>query len=98
MLIRKLLATTLFALALTPAAASFAQSPTGLAEPGDPTSARPGILSKIAIDQKIGQELPLDLPFVDDSGRAVRLGEFSAGARSCWRSCTTSVRCSARRC
>ena len=76
MRIRKLLTTTLFALALTPAAASFAQSPTGLAEPGDPTSARPGILSKIAIDQKIGQELPLDLPFVDDRGRAVRLGEF----------------------
>ena len=26
----------------------------GCAEPGDPTSARPGILSKIEIDQKIG--------------------------------------------
>jgi len=63
-------------LALVPAMSAFAQSPAGLAEPGDPTSARPGILSKIAIDQKIGHELPLDLPFVDDSGRAVKLGDF----------------------
>ena len=63
-------------LALMPAMSSYAQSPTGLAEPGDPTSARPGILSKIAIDQKIGHELPLDLPFVDDRGRAVTLGDY----------------------
>ena len=70
--------TTLFAaltLALLPAVASYAQSPTGLAEPGDPTAARPGILSKIAIDQKIGEQLPLDLPFVDDHGRRIRLGD-----------------------
>jgi protein SCO1 len=63
-------------LALMPGVSSHAQSPTGLAEPGDPTSARPGILSKIAIDQKIGEQLPLDLPFVDDGGRKVKLGDF----------------------
>jgi protein SCO1/2 len=53
-----------------------AQSPSGLAEPGDPTSSRPGILAKIAIDQRIGHRLPFDTPFVDESGRDVRLGEY----------------------
>jgi protein SCO1/2 len=72
----KLAATATLVLALLPVRAASAQSPTGLAQPGDPTSARPGILSKIAIDQKIGHQLPLDLPFVDDSGRQVRLGDF----------------------
>ena len=45
-------------------------------EPGQPAQARPGILSKIAIDQKIGQGLPLDTPFVDESGRQVKLGDY----------------------
>jgi protein SCO1/2 len=53
-----------------------AQNPVGLAEPGDPTSAKPGILSKIAIDQRIGHSLPLDAAFVDDHGRPVRLGDY----------------------
>jgi protein SCO1/2 len=53
-----------------------AQNPVGLAEPGDPTSAKPGILSKIAIDQRIGHTLPLEAAFVDDHGRNVRLGDY----------------------
>jgi protein SCO1/2 len=76
MLIKKLIAVGTLVLALAPVRDSYAQSPTGLAEPGDPSSARPGILSKIAIDQKIGRQLPLDLPFVDDRGRKVTLREF----------------------
>ena len=40
------------------------------------TSARPGILSKIGIDQTIGQQVPLDLPFVDETGRQVTLGDY----------------------
>jgi protein SCO1 len=35
-----------------------------------------GILKEVSIDQRIGQQLPLDLTFKDDSGRDVRLGEF----------------------
>jgi protein SCO1 len=54
----------------------FAQNPDGMAEPGQPTSARPGLLSKIAIDQRIGQQIPLDLPFVDDSGTPSTLGDY----------------------
>jgi protein SCO1/2 len=48
----------------------------GLAEPRDPASAKPGLLSKIGIDQRLGQQVPLDLPFVDESGHAVRLGDY----------------------
>ncbi len=71
-----LLATTALVMALGPWATSYAQNAVGLAEPGDPSSARPGILSKIAIDQKIGQQLPLDLQFVDDHGKTVKLGDY----------------------
>jgi len=55
---------------------TYAQSPQGPAEAGEPTSSRPGILSKIAIDQRIGYQVPLDLPFVDENGRHVRLGDY----------------------
>jgi protein SCO1/2 len=41
-----------------------------------PASEKPVILQNVGIDQKIGQQLPLDLVFRDDSGRNVRLGEF----------------------
>jgi protein SCO1/2 len=44
--------------------------------PGDAASAKPGILSKIGIDQRLNAQVPLDLPFVEESGREVRLGEF----------------------
>lgn len=45
-------------------------------EPGDPTSARPGLLSKIRIDQRLNAQVPLDLPFTDETGRQVRLGDY----------------------
>jgi protein SCO1 len=45
-------------------------------DPGDPTSSRPGLLSKIHIDQHLDTQLPLDLPFVDEQGKAVRLGDY----------------------
>jgi len=46
------------------------------AEPGDATSAKPGLLGKIGIDQRLNHQVPLDLPFVDETGRDVRLGEY----------------------
>jgi protein SCO1/2 len=76
MITRKLLIVAASVLVLAAGARGYAQNPGGLAEPGDPTSARPGILSKIAIDQQIGQRLPLDTPFVDENGRAVTLGDY----------------------
>jgi protein SCO1/2 len=55
---------------------TYAQTPGNLVEPGDPTSARPGILSRIAIDQRIGHQVPSDIPFVDENGRDVTLGDY----------------------
>ena len=42
----------------------------------DPASAKPGLLAKIGLDQKIGQPIPLDLPFTDESGQPVKLGQY----------------------
>jgi protein SCO1/2 len=33
-------------------------------------------MSRIGIDQKLNQQVPLDLAFTDDTGREVRLGEY----------------------
>jgi protein SCO1/2 len=63
-------------LALTAGSAAYAQAPGMLPEVGDPASARPGILSKIAIDQKIGYQIPADIPFVDDHGKPVVIGDY----------------------
>ncbi|HEX6975920.1 MAG TPA: SCO family protein [Vicinamibacterales bacterium] len=43
---------------------------------GQPTSAKPGILAKIGIDQRLNEQVPLDLPFVDENGKNVRLGDY----------------------
>jgi protein SCO1 len=43
---------------------------------GDAASARPGIISRIGIDQKLNDQVPLDLVFTNDEGREVRLGEY----------------------
>ena len=55
-----------------------AQGPQGLApaDAGQPAGAKPGILTKVGIDQKLNQQVPLDLAFVDETGRDVRLGEY----------------------
>ena len=49
--------------------------------PPRPTAAtaRPGLLNAVRIDQKIGQQLPLDLTFKDEHGTAVRLGQYFGG-------------------
>jgi protein SCO1/2 len=45
-------------------------------EPGMASSALPGPLKEIGFDQHVGQQLPLDVPFTDEQGRAVTLGRF----------------------
>ena len=37
---------------------------------------KPAILAKIGIDQRLGQALPLSIALKDESGRAVRLGDY----------------------
>ncbi|HTH53160.1 MAG TPA: SCO family protein [Edaphobacter sp.] len=36
----------------------------------------PQILQKVAIEQRLNQQLPLDAQFVDDTGKTVRLGDY----------------------
>lgn len=45
------------------------------AEVVDP-SAMPGPLKEVRFDQKLGDQLPLDLVFLDETGRQVRLGDY----------------------
>lgn len=40
------------------------------------TTDMPGPLREVGYDQRLGQQLPLDLPFRDESGKSVRLGDF----------------------
>jgi protein SCO1 len=44
--------------------------------PGDAAGERPGLLGQIRIDQRLNHQVPLDLAFVDDHGRDVRLGQY----------------------
>ena len=68
---------TLVALTLALTAPARAQAPAGIApKPGDAATARPGLLSRIAIDQRLDTQIPLDLPFVDENGRDVKLGDY----------------------
>jgi protein SCO1 len=45
-------------------------------EPGDAASAKPGVLSRIGIDQRLNHQVPLDLQFVDEQGKTVKLGDY----------------------
>jgi protein SCO1/2 len=64
-----------FVMAAAVAAPSGAQVIRG-PEPGPASSAKPGILGKIGIDQRLNEQVPLDLPFVDEHGRDVKLGDY----------------------
>ena len=66
------LAALLCAFAAPPALAQYAEGP----KRAEPVSARNGILGRVGIDQKIGQQLPLDLVFKDEDGREVKLGQY----------------------
>jgi len=58
-----------------PASAQYANPPVR----SESVSQKDGILKEVGIDQKIGQQLPLDLTFRDETGRDVRLGEYFHG-------------------
>lgn len=40
---------------------------------------RPGVLQEVAFEQRIGEQIPLDVPFRDESGQTVRLADYVAG-------------------
>ena len=72
---RKALIGSLFA-ALVAVPAVVCAQPVGNPPPGDPASSKPGLLSKIGIDQRLNHHVPLDLPFVDENGKDVKLGDY----------------------
>ena len=54
--------------------AQYAQPPVGPVPTGNSTE----VLKKVDIEQRLGNQIPLDLKFRDESGREVRLGEYFA--------------------
>ena len=67
------------------ASSSRARRPPSRARPGHGAAPRaawsradekPAILKDIGIDQRLNEQLPLDLPLRDEAGRAVRLGDY----------------------
>lgn len=63
---------------------AFAQKPPGPSSPlygarpetGNPSTGLPPALQEVRIEQKLDQQLPLDLVFRDESGQQVKLGEY----------------------
>ena len=41
-----------------------------------PSNVVPGALGKVAFEQRLNEQLPLDLPFKDENGQAVKLGDY----------------------
>jgi len=66
------------------ASSVFAQRPPGPSSPlygarpetGNPATGLPKALNDVRIEQKLDQQLPLDLVFRDESGRQVKLGQY----------------------
>jgi protein SCO1/2 len=71
-----------FALALTLAASAQPNRMQGIAAgggsvtPGTPSTSVPDLLEKVGIDQRLDAQVPLDLPFRDETGKAVTLGDY----------------------
>jgi protein SCO1 len=65
--------------AILPLASPAQVSATGEKQLG-PANDKPAVLDKVGIDQKLNQQLPLNLNFVDETGKAVTLGSYF-GAR-----------------
>jgi protein SCO1/2 len=51
----------------------------GAPQSGTTSMGLPPVLKKVGIDQKLNEQVPLDLVFKDEQGREVRLGQFFKG-------------------
>jgi protein SCO1/2 len=54
----------------------WAQTPPDLQASGGSINQRVSILAQVGIDQRLNQQIPLDLVFLDESGRTVRLNQY----------------------
>ncbi len=70
----------LLALPLLVATASAQDSSYGEKQAGENTGDQlPTVLQKVAVSQHLNQQLPLDAAFVDETGKAVHLGDYFGG-------------------
>jgi protein SCO1/2 len=69
-------AIVLAALFMTSATAHAQMFGGGEPPPLNPSTKKPRILEHVGVDQKIGQQIPPGLTFRDETGRAVRLGDY----------------------
>ena len=56
--------------------AQYGNAPGVTSDPTLPASQTPPVLSRVSFEQRLNEQLPLDLPFKDEAGRAVTLGEY----------------------
>lgn len=67
--------TAAMAVALATASLAFAQAPPRQ-DVGIPAAERPNVIKDIDIEQKLDQQVPLDLAFKDETGRDIKLHEY----------------------
>jgi len=69
------------ALAAAPAAAQYNGVPKSgmMTKGGMPAGITPDQLKKVEFEQRLGVEVPLDLPFTDEEGRSVKLSQYFRG-------------------
>jgi len=48
----------------------------GFQKPGKPADQQPQVLKQISVQQRLNSQLPLNLPFVDETGKTVQLGDY----------------------
>ncbi len=51
-------------------------APGVMPDPTLPSNKKPVALEKVSFEQRLNEQLPLDLPFKDEQGKAVRLGDY----------------------
>ncbi len=71
------------ALALLAATAAFAQAPSSFQDKTTQPASQvnPADLSNVGIDQRLNQQVPLDLEFKDETGKTVKLGDYFQSGR-----------------
>ena len=79
--VRTCAAMCVLTIAAVPTAAQMTGAPAAgyKRESGVPASALPAPLREIGFDQNLDRLLPLDIPFTDEQGRTVRVGDYFGG-------------------
>src|SRR5689334_5801238 len=65
-----------FCLALSPQAAAQSWESSGPPKQQQAASGKPKLLENVGIDQRLNEQVPLDLTFRDEDGNTVKLGDY----------------------